>query len=267
MQYLIREFKELWHAWLAILAFYLNPAWLTHTITNHNAIEHAMGVVKKSIATMVLLITVLSLFFVSFEFVQEHEKPAEIFAVLLVHGAITSVILAGLFWLWLRDHHQVGVLVGWFMLAYWVPLWLWNMVFEIHVGFSGGQSTNLFLLLAHQQSLSDWDWLELAPVWSKKPEFVRGDRREVITRPPSRISVNDAHALHTLTRAAAGLAIVPEFLVEPDVASGALHYVLPEWSVNAVGVYAVWPSNAPKDGLVRHFIGFVADQSGDQRSA
>jgi len=165
MQYLIREFKELWHAWLAILAFYFNPVWLSNTVTNHNAIEHAMGVVKKSIATMVLLITVLSLFFVSFEFVQEHEKPAEIFAVLLVHGAITSVILAGLFWLWLRDHHQVGVLIGWFMLAYWVPLWLWNMVFEIHVGFSGGQSTNLFLLLAHQQNLNNWHWLLLAGIW------------------------------------------------------------------------------------------------------
>ena len=62
MQYLIREFKELWHAWLAILAFYFNPVWLSNTVTNHNAIEHAMGVVKKSIATMVLLITVLSLF-------------------------------------------------------------------------------------------------------------------------------------------------------------------------------------------------------------
>lgn len=165
MQYLTREFKELWHAWLTILAFYLKPTWLIDQVTRHDAIEHAMAVVKKSIATMILSITVLSLFFSSFEFVQEHEKPAEIFAVLLVHGAITSVILAALFWWWLHDHHQVGVLVGWFMLAYWIPLWLWNMVFEIHVGFTDGRATNLFLELAHQKTLSDWHWLLLGSIW------------------------------------------------------------------------------------------------------
>lgn len=165
MKYLLREFQELMHAWLAVLAFYVNPGWLANQAAAHNAIEHAMGVVKKSIASMILIITVLSLFFASFEFVQEHEKPAEIFAVLLVHGAITSAILATLFWLWLRDHHQVGVLVGWFMLAYWIPLWLWNMVFEIHVGFSGGKSLNLFLQLAHQETLSGWHWIMLAAIW------------------------------------------------------------------------------------------------------
>ena len=109
--------------------------------------------------------------------------------------------------------------------------------------------------------LSDWDWLELAPVWSKKPEFRKAGRRVAVSRPPSHISVNDAHALHTLTRAGAGLAIVPEFLVEPDITAGTLRYVLPEWTVNSVGVFAVWPANAPRDGLVKHFVGFIADST------
>ncbi|MFC3194910.1 hypothetical protein ACFODZ_11730 [Marinicella sediminis] len=165
MQYLIREYKELLNAWLAVLAFYLNPRWLTRNIARHNAIEHTMGVVKKSIATMVLSITILSLFFGTFEFVQEHEKPAEIFAVLFVHGALVSAILAVMFWLWLRDHHQVGMLVGWFMLVYWVPLWFWNMAFEIHVGFSGGQHNNLFLQLAHQEVLSRTQGWLLMAIW------------------------------------------------------------------------------------------------------
>lgn len=107
--------------------------------------------------------------------------------------------------------------------------------------------------------LSDWDWLELAPVWSRKPEFWKGDRKVAVSRAPSQVSVNDAHALHTLTRAGAGLAMIPELLVEADIAAGTLRHVLPDWTVSSVGVFAVWPANAPRDGLVRQFVGFVAD--------
>jgi DNA-binding transcriptional LysR family regulator len=109
--------------------------------------------------------------------------------------------------------------------------------------------------------LSGWEWLELAQVWLKKPEFVNGARRVVVERSAPRISVNDAHALYGLTRSGAGLAIIPEFLAEADVSAGTLQYVLPEWTVCPVGVFAVWPSNAPKDGLVKHFVEFLADKS------
>ncbi len=106
--------------------------------------------------------------------------------------------------------------------------------------------------------LADWDWIELAPVWHKKPEFKNGAKRVVMARPQARISVNDAQALHRLARQNAGLAIIPDFLIEADVKSGALQVVLPEWTVPAVGVYAVWPSNAPRDGLVKTFVDFMA---------
>ncbi len=108
------------------------------------------------------------------------------------------------------------------------------------------------------KDLSDWDWLELAPVWHKKPEFQNGSKRVVIMRPESRISVNDAQALHRLTSQGAGLAIIPDFLTEADVSSGVLRVVLPEWTVSPVGAYAVWPSNAPRDGLVKHFVEHLA---------
>lgn len=111
---------------------------------------------------------------------------------------------------------------------------------------------------ASPADLEDWDWLELAPVWHKKPEFKNGARRMVIMRPESRISVNDAQALHRLTSQGAGLAIIPDFLTGADVSSGALQVVLPEWTVPPVGVYAVWPSNAPKDGLVKQFVEHLA---------
>ncbi len=109
------------------------------------------------------------------------------------------------------------------------------------------------------EALSDWDWLELAPVGMKKPEFRKSNVRTVVSRPTSRISVNEAYALYRLSRSGVGLAIIPEFLAEADVAAGHLQYVLADWTVKPVGVFAVWPSNAPKDGLVKHFVDFLAD--------
>ena len=79
----------------------------------------------------------------------------------------------------------------------------------------------------------------------------------VIARPESRISVNDAQALHRLTRRGAGLAILPDFLIEEDVRAGLLKVVLPEWTVPSVGVHAVWPANAPRTGLVKHFVEYL----------
>ncbi len=153
-------------AWLAMLTFYAYPKWLVNrTQQHHNAIEFSMQNVKKSIALMVIIITVLSLIFSTFEFVQDNEKPGEIFAVLLVHGAISSLIVALLAWLGLKNRHQVGLLIGWFILVYWIPLWLWNMVFEIHVGFSVEHNTHLFLQLAHDESLLDWHMYFLGIIW------------------------------------------------------------------------------------------------------
>ena len=114
---------------------------------------------------------------------------------------------------------------------------------------------------ATPEDLTDWEWIELAPVWHKKPEFKNGSERVVIAKPESRISVNDAQALHRLTRLGAGLAIIPDFLIEGDVSTGALQVVLPEWTVPAVGVHAVWPPNAPRNGLVKHFVEFLAAET------
>jgi hypothetical protein len=166
MQYIFNELKALVQAFIAMLSFYARPAWVLSGIKNHpNAIEQAMLHVKKSIALMVIIITVMSLLFTGFEFVQAEEKPGEIFAVLLVHGALVSALIAVVAWLGMRNHQQVGLLVGWFIVVYWVPLWLWNMVFEIHAGFSGEIYHNLFLQLAHAQTMLDWHVWVLGLIW------------------------------------------------------------------------------------------------------
>ncbi|MEM7522380.1 MAG: LysR substrate-binding domain-containing protein [Pseudomonadota bacterium] len=111
------------------------------------------------------------------------------------------------------------------------------------------------------EDLLDWDWLELSAV-PLKPEFRREDRRAVRLKPAPRLSVNDAHAIYRLARAGAGLAILPDFLSEADVRDGEMALVLPEWEHVSVGVYAVWPPNAPREGLTAHFVEALAKGGG-----
>lgn len=112
---------------------------------------------------------------------------------------------------------------------------------------------------ATPNDLLEWDWLELSQV---KPatEFRKNRQRPITVKPLPRLSVNDAHALYHLARSGAGLAVVPEYLARADLSSGVMHHVLPDWHVPSIGVYAVWPPNAPKEGLTALFIRFLAQK-------
>ena len=108
------------------------------------------------------------------------------------------------------------------------------------------------------KELSSWDWVELSPVQNKKEKFQKEGHKSVTLKPPSRISVNDAHALYQFARSGAGLALVPEFLAEDDVKAGIMEYVLEDWHAEDLGIYAVWPQNAPKSGLTRTLVDHLA---------
>ena len=105
--------------------------------------------------------------------------------------------------------------------------------------------------VSEPSQLLDWDWLLLAPVHNVPLPFAKPGAGRITIKPKANIFSSDAQALYRLARAGAGLAIVPEFLATDDVASGRISYVLPDWALNQIDVFAVWPSNAPKNGLIR----------------
>jgi len=105
--------------------------------------------------------------------------------------------------------------------------------------------------------IENWDWLELAPVWHKKPVFRKGRKRKTIQKRRTRVSVNNAQALVQLARSGSGLGMVPGFLASKDIDAGNLKNVIKDWTVEPLGVFAVWPSNAPNNGLIRHFLDFI----------
>jgi DNA-binding transcriptional LysR family regulator len=114
---------------------------------------------------------------------------------------------------------------------------------------------------ASPSDLSDWDWLELAPTGQRTIEFQKAGAREVVAKKPSRVRVNSLNALCQMARSGVGLAVVPAFLAEPEVAAKRLQFVLKNWHLDHASVFAVWPANAPKEGLIRLFLDFLSDSA------
>ena len=101
------------------------------------------------------------------------------------------------------------------------------------------------------RDLHDWKWIQLTPVQHIKPTFTKPRAKPISIKVDAHIMANSVVAMCQLATLGAGLAIVPEFLAESSVATGQLEYVLPEWGIEPIDVYAAWPSNAPRHGLIK----------------
>ncbi len=117
--------------------------------------------------------------------------------------------------------------------------------------------------ITQPSDLKGLDWIELSHV-PLKPRFQREGHRTVTLKPQSSHVVNDALALGQMARAGAGLAILPDCLVGEDIGQGKLIRLLPEWTLDPIGVYVLWPPNASKSGLamrlVAHLVEFAPTQ-------
>ncbi len=108
------------------------------------------------------------------------------------------------------------------------------------------------------EDVEDWDWIELAPVSHIRPTFRKSKSKQVKIKPTAHIAANDALAVYHLARAGAGLAVVPDILAEEGVKSGAVQFVLPDWKLKPIEVFADWPSSAPKYGLITLLIDAIS---------
>jgi DNA-binding transcriptional LysR family regulator len=60
-----------------------------------------------------------------------------------------------------------------------------------------------------------------------------------------------------LVRSGAGLSVLPDFMVADDLAAGRLVHLLPEWTMPAGGIYAVYPSARYLPAKVRILLDFM----------
>jgi DNA-binding transcriptional LysR family regulator len=102
--------------------------------------------------------------------------------------------------------------------------------------------------------LTQLDWVVLPQVHSASIVLKHSNGQTATVKPKSRLSANGAFAIFSLARAGAGIAIVPDFLTQEHLSACTLVEVLKDWKLPPVTVFAEWPANAPKHGLVHQFL-------------
>lgn len=108
--------------------------------------------------------------------------------------------------------------------------------------------------IKNPNDLQDSNWVVLAGVRGYKTKLTRPGHRSLVIEPKGQIHADSSLAVYAFVRAAAGVAIVPEFLAQEDARAGVVKILFPEWHIDALDIYAEWPVNAPKDGIARMLV-------------
>lgn len=99
-----------------------------------------------------------------------------------------------------------------------------------------------------------------------RPEFweIEGPEGPESIKVNGPMCADNGDALKAAAVAGLGIALVPTFIVGPDLASGRLQQVLPDYCPPEISIYAVFPSHRYLSAKVRTFIDFLSDYFGDQ---
>lgn len=90
-------------------------------------------------------------------------------------------------------------------------------------------------------------------IWS-----FRNDQAEVTVAVNGRVRVSAAEGVKAAVLADMGLAVVPEWMFAPELADGSVRRVLPEWRLEPVDLWAVYPSGRQASAKARAFVQFIA---------
>ncbi|MEM7290294.1 MAG: LysR family transcriptional regulator [Pseudomonadota bacterium] len=114
----------------------------------------------------------------------------------------------------------------------------------------------------HPSDLEDWDWVRFA-IRSDKTELTSANGETVAVSGQFQVSVNSADALYECAVRGLGVTTIPEHLACRGFARGELEHILPEWSLRALGVYAVWPDQSRRENLTLSFVRFMSGSARD----
>ena len=90
--------------------------------------------------------------------------------------------------------------------------------------------------------------------------FSRGSETIRLETKP-RLSVNEALTIHRLVSNAAGMGLLSGYICAPEILSGRLVHLFPEWSPSRVEVSLVFPSRRELSPAVRAFVDFMKEVS------
>lgn len=107
--------------------------------------------------------------------------------------------------------------------------------------------------------LSDWDWV-LFDQRPAKLEFTSktGETQTITTK--GQIEVDSIEAVYHIATCNMGATVLPSFLARRGIEAGKLVRLLPEWELDTLGIYAVWPNDSHRESLALVFVRHLAEQ-------
>jgi DNA-binding transcriptional LysR family regulator len=107
------------------------------------------------------------------------------------------------------------------------------------------------------EHLAQHDWVALALLATPLTwKFSHADGKDVVVHMTSRMQVDSASALLALVESGAGLSALETMTIQASLDEGKLVKVLPKWTLQRGGVYAVLPPGRQAPAKVRAFIDF-----------
>lgn len=111
------------------------------------------------------------------------------------------------------------------------------------------------------QDLARHRWIALTLL--RRPltwTFSGRDGRPSTVRVTPAINTNSTASVRAFMREGLGISVLPDYMLDADIAAGRLARVLPAWSLPQGGVHAVYPNVRYTSAKVRAFVDFLRNQ-------
>jgi len=124
---------------------------------------------------------------------------------------------------------------------------------------AGVEYVNERVVPQQPSDMENWDWIGFQQRGSKN-EFTSLTGKLASVSGNTQIEVDSIEAVYHLATENAGVAILPSYLAERGVASGKLVKLLPDWKLEPMGIYTVWPDTSRRKSLTQTFVRFLTEQ-------
>lgn len=104
--------------------------------------------------------------------------------------------------------------------------------------------------------LTKWNWIKLDMLPNHRT-LIKSDGEKSEIYFESNISVNSVEAMTQLCINGVGVATPPDFLIESEIKNNLLVELLPNWQVEPIPLYAVWPSNIFQNSSAKRLLDFL----------
>jgi len=104
--------------------------------------------------------------------------------------------------------------------------------------------------------LTQWNWIKLEMLPNHRT-LVNSEGEKCEISFESNISVNSVEAMTQLCINGLGIATPPDYLIEREIKNNLLIELLPNWQVEPIPLYAVWPNNVSQNSNVKRLLAFI----------